>query len=46
MGAWDNAPEPEGSGVTFVSLKDGDKFIGRTEKVELCQGLYAVVRAG
>jgi hypothetical protein len=35
MGAWDNAPEPEGSGVTFVSLKDGDQFIGRTEKVEL-----------
>lgn len=35
MGAWDNAPEPEGSGVTYVSLKDGDKFVGRTEKVEL-----------
>lgn len=35
MGAWDNAPEPEGSGITYVSLKDGDKFIGRTEKVEL-----------
>jgi hypothetical protein len=35
MGAWDGAPEAEGSGVTFVSLKDGEKFIGRTEKVEL-----------
>lgn len=35
MGAWDNAPEPEGSGVTYVTLKDGDKFIGRVESVEL-----------
>jgi hypothetical protein len=35
MGAWDNAPEPEGPEVNFVSLKDGDKFIGRVESVEL-----------
>lgn len=35
MGAWDNAPEPEGSGVNFVTLKDGDKFVGRVESVEL-----------
>lgn len=35
MGAWDNAPEAEGSGVNFVTLKDGDKFIGRVESVEL-----------
>jgi hypothetical protein len=35
MGAWDNAPEAEGSGVNFVTLKDGDKFVGRVESVEL-----------
>lgn len=35
MGAWDNAPEPGGPEVNFVSLKDGDKFIGRVESVEL-----------
>jgi hypothetical protein len=35
MGAWDNAPEPGGPEVNFVSLKDGDKFIGRVESVEI-----------
>lgn len=35
MGAWDNAPEPEGSGVNYVTLNDGDKFVGRVESVEL-----------
>lgn len=32
---WENAPEPEGPAVNFVSLKDGDKFIGRVESVEI-----------
>lgn len=29
MSAWDKAPEPTGSGVNFVTLKDGDKFVGK-----------------
>lgn len=35
MGAWDNAPEPGGPEINFISLKDGDKFIGRVESVEI-----------
>lgn len=36
MGAWDNAPEPEGPAVNFVTLKEpGDEFVGRVETVEL-----------
>lgn len=36
MGAWDNAPEPQGPAVNFVSLKNtGDEFVGRVESVEL-----------
>lgn len=35
MGAWDGAPEPGGPEVNFVSLKDGDTFIGRVESVEI-----------
>jgi hypothetical protein len=26
---WDQAPEPTGSGKNFVTLKDGDKFVGQ-----------------
>lgn len=35
MGAWDNAPEPGGPEVNFVSLRAGEKFIGRVESVEI-----------
>src|SRR6476620_3636814 len=36
MGAWDNAPEPEGPEFNFVSLSnEGDEFVGRVESVEL-----------
>jgi len=36
MGAWDNAPEPGGPEVNFVSLTNtGDEFVGRVESVEL-----------
>lgn len=35
MGAWDNAPEPEGPEANFVSLKDGDTFVGQVQSVEL-----------
>lgn len=36
MGAWDNAPEPQGPAVNFVNLKNtGDEFVGRVETVEL-----------
>lgn len=34
MGSWDNAPEASGPTTLFVSLKDGDKFVGKVLSVE------------